>query len=357
MKLCLERNIPFVTYRLPGAGNRVVVWVQRSGRMLFVEDIHEVAGKKGFVYAPFHRMTNFPVVFFEPEYIGGMEALEDSLISDIEAGPALYPDYDHDVPFEVGRPEYLRQAGKMISSFGPGLSKAVLSRVKCVDRPVDFEPALFFLDLVQAYPQAFCHLINIPGAGCWAGASPEGLLRIDGKLATTVALAGTRNHETGHGVPWGQKEIEEQEMVTRHIQSVLLACGIKDYTLEGPQTVRAGNVEHLSTRFSFSPGPGKFDTGSFLQQLHPTPAVSGLPKDAALDLIRDTEKHNREYYAGYCGPINYGESTELFVNLRCMKILPRQLGVFAGGGLTGLSIPADEWQETEWKAKTLLTFI
>jgi len=93
----------------------------------------------------------------------------------------------------------------------------------------------------------------------------------------------------------------------------------------------------------------------FITNLHPTPAVCGLPKDKSLELILQTEKHNREYYAGYCGPINYQNKTDLFVNLRCMKILEDQLALFVGGGLTKDSVPTKEWDETVLKAKTLLS--
>ncbi len=95
----------------------------------------------------------------------------------------------------------------------------------------------------------------------------------------------------------------------------------------------------------------------FISALHPTPAVCGLPKERALELIYKTEMHNREYYAGYCGPINYQGKTDLFVNLRCMKILPDKLALYIGGGLTAKSDPEKEWEETVLKANTLLSVI
>ena len=95
----------------------------------------------------------------------------------------------------------------------------------------------------------------------------------------------------------------------------------------------------------------------FINKLQPTPAVCGLPKDRALDLIMKTEQHNREYYAGFCGPINYLHKTDLFVNLRCMKILKGQFALFVGGGLTAKSEPEKEWAETELKSETLKRII
>lgn len=354
--LCLEKNVPFASYRLPGS-EQVITWVQRSGKMLFLENISGILDDAGFLYAPFHRNTNFPVVMFEPEFIFRDEEMGDEIIAEIENSKPLYADYQVERPYTVEKTEYLAQAEKMIRSFSQGISKAVLSRVVLEEKPAGFDAGRFFLKLVRTYPDAFCHLINIPGAGCWAGASPEMLFRSDGADAETVALAGTRKYSASADPEWEEKEIREQEMVSRHIESVLEECHIRNYVKGQTRTVKAGNVLHLATPYRFTTDSNPFHKEEFIQRLHPTPAVGGLPKDRALELIADTEKHNREYYAGFCGPLNFEGHTDLFVNLRCMKILPGELAVFAGGGLTSGSIPAREWEETEWKAKTLLTLI
>jgi isochorismate synthase len=82
-----------------------------------------------------------------------------------------------------------------------------------------------------------------------------------------------------------------------------------------------------------------------------------MPYRLSLDLLMKLEKHHREYYAGYLGPIGIDGKTDLFVNLRCMKVLPKHLALFIGGGITADSIPEEEWQETEIKADTLLSVI
>ncbi|MBW6536489.1 MAG: chorismate-binding protein, partial [Mariniphaga sp.] len=47
----------------------------------------------------------------------------------------------------------------------------------------------------------------------------------------------------------------------------------------------------------------------------------------------------------------------LFVNLRCMEILPQHYILYSGGGITARSVPEDEWEETNKKATTLLSAI
>ena len=142
-----------------------------------------------------------------------------------------------------------------------------------------------------------------------------------------------------------------------HIETVLDQCGITDYKKDPPQSILAGNLLHRVTHIQFSHHQLQNSTADFLHLLHPTPAVCGIPRDKSLDKIQQLEKHNREYYSGYCGSLNFIGNTDLFVNLRCMKILPDFLALFVGGGLTDKSVPEDEWEETKLKANTLLSVI
>ena len=217
---------------------------------------------------------------------------------------------------------------------------------------------VFFIKLQKVYPNTFCHIINIPGAGTWVGATPETLLRINKNLAQTISLAGTQPfRENDQIVSWQEKELEEQQIVTDYIESILKKFEIINYSKEKVQNVQAGNAIHLATEFSFDKATIEKHLGTFISELHPTPAVCGFPKDKALELILNTEKHNREYYAGYCGTINMNEKTDLFVNLRCMKNLKDKLALFVGGGLTSQSKPQKEWYETVLKAETLLSIL
>jgi len=352
INLCLEKNIPFVSFRLP---NETVIrtWIQLSGQFNFVEYFHEVADQPGFVYAPFHRKTNFPVVFFEPEIVIENENFKDSLISEISGRESLYPEYDIETPVEISKQEYLEQAEAFLKSFENDFPKAVLSRVQLESKPKNFNVGKFYVGLQQKYQNAFCHIINIPGSGTWAGASPETLLRINENIAQTISLAGTLPFQS-ENISWTTKELEEQLIVTDYIEEVLKKFDIQEFSKEKVQNLQICNVVHLATKFSFNNSNIENQLGKFLSELQPTPAVCGSPKERALDLIIKTEKHNREYYSGYCGPMNMDNKTDLFVNLRCMKILKDKLVLYSGGGLTAQSDPEKEWEETVLKTQTLL---
>ncbi|MCK4992953.1 MAG: chorismate-binding protein, partial [Bacteroidales bacterium] len=92
----------------------------------------------------------------------------------------------------------------------------------------------------------------------------------------------------------------------------------------------------------------------FVDAMHPTPAVAGQPKEDAINFIKQLEPHDRDYYTGFLGPMSTHGETDLFVNLRCMKVTPDYISLYVGGGITLESDPAEEWNETCLKALSLL---
>ena len=156
---------------------------------------------------------------------------------------------------------------------------------------------------------------------------------------------------------WEKKEIEEQKFVSEYIRNIFYKLNITDYQQSKTYTKSAGNVFHLQTDFEFSSDKIENKLGEFIHELHPTPAVCGTPKEASLSYILKNETHNREYYSGFLGTVNMKANTDLFVNLRCMKILPDRLALFVGGGLTKGSVPEKEWEETVLKTETLLALL
>jgi isochorismate synthase len=96
-----------------------------------------------------------------------------------------------------------------------------------------------------------------------------------------------------------------------------------------------------------------------IKALHPTSAVCGLPKAAAKDFILQNEPYDRSYYSGFLGELNIDlatfrtEQSDLFVNLRCMKINEKQVELFIGCGITKDSVPEAEFIETVNKSMTM----
>jgi isochorismate synthase len=116
---------------------------------------------------------------------------------------------------------------------------------------------------------------------------------------------------------------------------------------------------HLKSEFTVDMQATNFpQLGSvMLKLLHPTSAVCGMPLETSLEFLKRYEGYNREFYAGYLGPVNIHNNTDLFVNLRCMQVLGKQGVLYAGAGVTVDSSPEEEWAETEMKFNTLLNVI
>ena len=120
--------------------------------------------------------------------------------------------------------------------------------------------------------------------------------------------------------------------------------------------MRAGRLVHLRSDFLFTlPDTGRL--GELLNVLYPTPAVCGLPKDAARDFIRRNELAPRQYYSGFAGLLQPTGETHLYVSLRCMRLRGDDCTLFAGGGLLADSEMSTEWDETEAKMETMRVLI
>jgi len=257
-------------------------------------------------------------------------------------------------PAETSKAEYEEAFKKYTEAFrSNGLKKAILSTVIREEKPPEFDPIGFFLRLCESYPTAFAYLLYHPNTGMWCGATPEILLEGRYEHFTTVALAGTQSTKPSQEYDWGEKEKEEQELVSQHIRSILKKAGAMNLKESAPYSSQAADVVHLKTDFRFD---YRHEVTSLLERLHPTPAVAGLPTANSIELINAVEKHDRGLYTGYLGLLGEKE-THVFVNLRCMQIGDKELALYVGGGITAKSDVHAEWEETRLKAKTLLNLL
>ena len=236
--------------------------------------------------------------------------------------------------------------------------KIVLAR--CADEETEeaIPPIQLFYKACMLYPRMFISLVSTPKSGCWLTATPEILLEggREGQWRT-IALAGTMTLEgeqlqgEGETLSWSTKNIQEQRFVATYIAECLEQF-TRDFREEGPYTVRAANLVHLRSDFTFSL-PDTSHIGDLLQALHPTPAVCGLPKREAFQFIIHNEYTPRRYYSGFMGMLDPEDQTHLYVSLRCMNIEGHCYHLYAGGGLMKDSTEELEWQETEAKLDTM----
>lgn len=258
--------------------------------------------------------------------------------------------FSSDSPQVYTKEEYLNMAQGFLTAIQTkNFLKAIFSRVKEVDFD-ETKVELLFDKLCEVYPDAFIYLLSSEKLGTWIGASPEYVLERTGNEIYTMSLAGTKKDAS---VAWTQKEILEQDYVTKFIEASLKNIKVDKLKSIGPYDYQAGAVTHLKTDIYAESNIGTLELALFL---HPTPAVSGLPKMESIELIRQHEKHDRSIYAGLIG--YYAEnSCSLYVNLRCAQIMNGKAYLYLGGGFTKDSDIEKEWEETENKSKTLINIM
>ena len=265
---------------------------------------------------------------------------------------------------ETTETEYVQHVKQCIDEINNSeLIKVVPSRIKRITLPEGQDLIDTFTSLCDTYGNAFVSLLSTPKLGTWIGASPETLIEVDDAgIFRTMSLAGTQkftDEQPLHALPWTQKEIEEQAMVSRYIINRFKEIRLREFEEVGPRTVKAGNLVHLCSTFTVDTKTTDYaDLGStMLKLLHPTSAVCGMPKPQAKALIKSLENHQRKLYSGYLGPVNMLEGSHIYVNLRCMEVLKNEAILYAGAGVTAYSVAEDEWLETELKCNTLLNII
>jgi isochorismate synthase len=258
---------------------------------------------------------------------------------------------------------FLHLVAKGIQAIEAGdLEKIVAARTKMIPLPSEFDLGKTLAKLLSSYPHSFVNFFHLPGIGTWIGASPEVLIETKRDYFYTMSLAGTQPAQGDNplkSAAWTQKEIEEQALVSRYIVDCFKTIRLREYEEHGPKTVLAGNLLHLRSDFRVNTQTTGFSNlGSvMLGLLHPTSAVCGMPRKEAITFLKKEEGWNRNFYAGFLGPVGIEQETSIYVNLRTASLHQTHALLYAGAGVTEDSVPEKEWEETELKCQIIGKFI
>ena len=354
MELILEKakdqfnqNLPFVIYKKP-ENNSIDGLFQKNDTLFEVTHFDE----KGFVFASFDGSQTFLLPENQSERITAVFQKKEITIFDAT------PDYVN----ELDKNKFKNLISNGIQAIeNKEFKKVVLSRIETIDL-VDFDLIDGFEKLVQLYPNTFVYCFFHPKVGIWLGATPEQLLKANDSDFKTIALAGTQKDIGSNAIVWHKKEQEEQQLVTDYIADILKDVA-SEIVVSIPYSIKAGSIWHIKTDIS-----GKLNSGfglkKVIQLLHPTPAVCGLPKNESKAFLLKNENYDRTFYTGFLGDLNIENKTDLFVNLRCMKIefassqkisglAMTKAHLFMGCGITKDSVPEKEWEESVNKSMTM----
>jgi isochorismate synthase len=361
IEAALHSKRSFVLFSKPGQ-HLIKSYIQLDSECYIINDFTE----SGFVFAPFERDKDSYYIPTDKSSLLEIESAEFE-ISSLSNTLNTKDDSVHHI-------DLVSKAIKKIKL--SELEKVVVSRaVQCILDTCD--PIKIFKNLFQKYPSAFTYCWYHPKTGFWFGASPERLLKLEGKNFSTMSLAGTQPYKGSREIYWDKKNHKEHAFVTDYLLDALndYLDGIKSI---GPSTIKAGDLLHLQTLITGRLRSSIEPLNDLIRILHPTPAVCGTPRELALDFIRSSENYDREYYTGFFGELNISiesmprnskrnvenrayqtikESTDLAVNLRCMKLINSTAILYSGGGITKDSDPEQECIEIHNKIQTVKSIL
>lgn len=239
--------------------------------------------------------------------------------------------------------------------------KIVLARAQDLAANRPLHPLRMLNGLRQRFPGCYAFSFARGGGPSFIGASPERLVRVSKGTLETEALAGSirrgasasEDAALGAALLRSEKDLREQRQVLDDIVARLAPLGIVPRFDETPRLRRLANVQHLDTPVSATLPEG-VQVLDVLAAMHPTPAVGGHPRAAAVARIRALEGFPRGLYAGALGWLNARGGGEFFVGIRSALIAGATARVYAGAGIVAGSTPEKEFAETELKFKAML---
>lgn len=243
---------------------------------------------------------------------------------------------------------------------GGELDKVVLAReiVVTADKLIPIADVL--VRLRHQYPG--CFIFSVDG---FVGATPELLVSRHADVVRAQPMAGTAPRR---GDPEADARIaaallaspvyrHEHEVTIDMVHDTLLPfCSYLDDEAE-PSVVPLANVQHLATTVEGKLSHPPASVLELVAALHPTPAVCGRPRQAALQLIAEVEGLVRGRYAGTVGWVDRAGNGQWAVSIRCAQIDGTSARLYGGNGIVGDSDPDTELAETRAKLQAMLTAI
>lgn len=244
---------------------------------------------------------------------------------------------------------------------GGAFEKIVLARAIDLRADRALHPLEVLNGLRERFPECYAFSAATGIGTSFIGASPERLVRVSQGVIETEALAGSARRGAGAsedaalaaGLLRSEKDLREHRHVIGSITRRLEPLGVKLEFAESPSVKKLANVQHLHTPMR-GPLPEGLRLLDLVAVLHPTPAVGGTPREAAVAAIRELEGFPRGLYAGALGWLNARGGGEFFVGLRSALVEGERARVYAGAGIVAGSEPEREFAETELKFQALL---
>jgi anthranilate synthase component I len=224
------------------------------------------------------------------------------------------------------------------------------------------DPFTVYRALRHVNPSPYMYFLRM-GKLSIVGSSPEMLVRVEGGMAQTHPIAGTR--------PRGRSDEEDMRLAEelkrnekeRSEHVMLVDLGRNDLgrvsqfgSVRVPQFMGLEKYSHVMHLVSIVEGKLADDSDRLdaLVACFPAGTVSGAPKVRAMEIIAELEPDRRGIYAGAVGYLDFAGNLDFCITIRTLVMTGQRAMVQAGAGIVADSNPSAEYQETQDKAKALI---
>jgi menaquinone-specific isochorismate synthase len=348
--------------RGPGRFAQALRWWQRLTASAHIHDELGVTGSGPVAFASmaFADLPGGSVLILPKVVVGRRDGVSWITTVGSPAAPACQPvavpggvRYSHGW---IGDSAHRRSVEAAVAKIQAGeLDKVVLGRdlMATADRPLDERYVL--ARLAADFPASWVFAV----AGL-IGATPELLIRRDHDRVACRLLAGTTWPRPGGSsavslarelLASGKIRAEHRYAIQSLVERLDPFCS-QLHVPDEPSVLHLANVSHLASDVR---GTLAADTPlmDLIAAVHPTAAVAGSPRAAAMQLISELEQIDR---GGYCGPVGWLDAQgngEFGVALRCAQLKDNTARLFAGGGIVAGSDPDTEAAEVAAKFRVI----
>jgi len=245
------------------------------------------------------------------------------------------------------------------------LEKIVLSRGIVVRFENKIKADQILKKLYNNNSAGYVYAIDLLDYGFVLGVSPEMLVSKRESKISSNPLAGSRarsedtkkDNLLAEELKHSKKDLQEHKIVVDDIIENLSKFCINIKYSKTPKLIKTNQLWHLSTYIEANVIDERKTVFDVAEQIHPTPAVCGMPKLKSREKILEIEGYSRELFCGLVGWCDEYGNGDLAILIRGAKIKDNQIKIQAGAGIVKGSNSQDELRETGVKMKTILESI
>ena len=289
-------------------------------------------------------------------WIAELDALRSLLASRCETGPPPAEKSEVLAVHSPSRSRWTDEIEAIRAGIGQGaFQKIVAAGSSRVELAAPFETTAVLRRLSQGLRAstrfAFCR-----PSSTFLGATPERLVTRRGRSITTEALAGSiaSGSSGAERLLHSGKDLREHQLVVDEIARRLRPLCDALRVSPRPRVRELRDVLHLLTPVTGTLAE-PLHVLALVEELHPTPAVGGVPTEVAMRWISEHEESGRGWYAAPVGWFDAAGDGDFAVALRSCVLRGSEAFLFAGAGIVRDSDPELEYTETELKKQALLT--